>query len=179
MSHVIYVIGYPGSGKTTMVRNALNLLGREVFVPSGYPVPHERHGDVWWLGVDRAPFGGTDALSMSIQPKAIAMLADLRERGDCRILLGEGDRLANAAYFGAIRQEGHTLTVLHLDIHPDEARTRATTRARTLGNEPQSETWWRGRVTKTDNLANSRRVHRLDATQTPNQLGTYLHSLIA
>lgn len=178
MSHVVYVIGYPGSGKTTLVRAALKLLDREVFIPARAPVPHEQYGDIWHLGVDRPPFGGTDALSMSIQPKAIAMLEELTIRGDCATLVGEGDRLANVAYFAAVRNNNHPLSVVYLEIDPALARARVHDRATAFGGPAQTFAWWKGRITKTNNLVNARPVIRLDATLPVTANATYLHSLI-
>lgn len=174
----MYVIGYPGSGKTTIVRAALALLDREVFIPAKAPVPHERYGDVWHLGVNREPFGGTDALSMSIQPAAVDMLADMTVRGDCRVLLAEGDRLANNSFFAAVGGCGHRLTVIHIAVPVAVARARARERAAANGLNPQGETWWRGRVTKVNNLTNTRPTINLDGTLPAAANAAYLVGLM-
>jgi hypothetical protein len=95
-----------------------------------------------------------------------------------RILLAEGDRLANAKFFDTVRACGHRLTIIHLVLDPTECRTRANRRAQQQGTEPQPATWWKGRLTKVTNLANSRRTLNYDATQPPHQLTVNLHNLI-
>lgn len=179
--HVIYLVGVPGCGKSTAVRLALDRLGIQ---PEHHltPVPHLRFGDVWHLGGLREPFGGTDTLSMSIQPKAIAWLYQLADpvppyAPTPRILLGEGDRLANNAFLNTCSLVGR-LTLIHLDLPLPQARARATARAEALGLTPQNDSWWKGRATKVANLTNSRRTHHWDATQTPDQIADNLNRLL-
>lgn len=168
--HVIYVIGPPGAGKTTLVNGALHLLGRE---PATFtqPIPHVRYGDVWMLGKQREQFGGTDALSMSIQPKVIEWLHTMTQphQDRPRVLIGEGDRLANNSFFNAVHTCGYKLTIIHLDLDAPQARARALAR----GTE-QSATWWKGRYTKVNNLVNSRRVATYDATAPQHRLAANL-----
>lgn len=181
----VYVVGVPGSGKTTLVNAALKLLDLRPVTEAIAPIPHVRHGTLWHLGRHRDPFGGTDTLAMNIQPKAIRWVlslginehvldpADVAEHVPS-VLLGEGDRLANPAFFEACPN----LTVVHLDTPYVEARNRASIRARATGNKPQDESWWKGRVTKVNNLVNSRRTLRLDGTQPVAENATVLAELL-
>jgi hypothetical protein len=160
---VVYVIGLPGSGKTTMVNEAVERSG------VGFPVldvrvPHVRHGGLWHIGRPREDFGGTDTLSMSIQPHAIRWLDEIQS--ECDVLVGEGDRLANGAFFDACPN----LTVVHLDTSLATARERVYSRARTLRRPPQNESWWKGRATKVHNLLTRYEVITLDGELPPEEL---------
>ena len=176
MSHVIYIIGYPGSGKTTALRTVLADLPDEP-VTHKAPVPHVRRGPIWHLGVETdGPFSGTDKLSMSIQPKAVTWLSEGLE--GCDVLIAEGDRLANVSFFAQVRLTGHHLTVVNFDLPPTLARDRALHRAGTNGLTAQPDSWWRGRVTKTDRLTSSRPTLTIDATAPPEAVAHQLAQII-
>lgn len=172
--HVVYVIGAPGAGKTTMVTGALALLGREP-ITLARPVPHVRYGDIWHLGRHREQFGGTDSLSMSIQPQVTEWLHQMTQANTetPRVLIGEGDRLANNKFFDTIHACGHNLTLIHLDLPPTTARQRAINRGT---NQPI--TWWKGRLTKVNNLVSTRRTTTYNATDHPTTLARQLATLI-
>lgn len=156
----VYVIGYPGAGKTSAVTRAVALLGLHDHCEHDKPVPHVRHsGDpltrrrapVWTIGKQRLPFGGTDTLGMAINPRAIRWVRSLTDPGADRpdVLVGEGDRLANLAFLEACPD----LTVVKIDVPRSVAQQRATERAEQFGALPQSESWMKGRWTKVDNLS--------------------------
>lgn len=172
MTRVVYLVGYPGAGKSTAVKEALRWL-RRTAEPRTDPVPHVRFGDVWHLGpLDRpGGFDGTDGLSMSIQPRVVDWLGDAEVMAGCRVLLAEGDRLANASFLDAVREAGHHLVLAHLDAPVDVAQQRAADRAVRLHRAIQTFTWWKGRVTKVDNLTGSRPTVHIDARLPPDQVG--------
>jgi hypothetical protein len=154
-TRLVYVIGEPGAGKTTLVDAALAGWTR---IPQTSPVPHELLTN-WQgrlmgahLGRHRPPFGGTDALSMSIQPAALAWIAG----HPAPVVVAEGDRLANARFFDTVRLCGVELTVVLLDTPPLVAAQR---RAARPGS--QHEGWIRGRITKTARLADAYQATRL------------------
>lgn len=172
MMQLIYLIGVPGSGKSTVMEEALFRLN----TPSQEfkePIAHVRFDDVWYLGVRRQPFGGTDAMSMSVNPKAIEFLPQAAEAG-CRALIGEGDRLANAKFLSA----WPSTTIVYLDTPYLLARERAAVRAVSLGRPEQSPSWWKGRVTKVDNLLARFPHTRLDGAMQPDVLGALLYRII-
>lgn len=139
---LLYVIGVPGSGKTTLVRQLV--LGRRRRVLSK-PFAHTLYEDgLVQLGRDRLGHGGTDALSMNVQPSAVAAL---QTRAWQRVL-AEGDRLANTAFFEAARDAGYGVDVVHLKVPPELAAQRRTERG-----TDQSATWLAGRESKVRNLA--------------------------
>jgi hypothetical protein len=139
---LLYVIGVPGCGKTTLVRSLV--LGRRRRVMAK-PFAFTTYEDgLVQLGRDRLGHGGTDALSMSVQPSVVAALgARVWQR-----VLGEGDRLANLAFFEAARDVGYSVDVLHLRVPPEVAAARRAERGTT-----QDEKWLTGRESKVRNLA--------------------------
>ncbi len=171
---LVYVIGIPGSGKSTAVR--LALAGRDPGVKPE-PVPHV----CWYDGDEEEPgivtverlrhgFSGTDSLAMSIQPAAINWLA----RSPYARVLAEGDRLGNAKFFDAMGFAGVDLCIAWLDTPLDVAAERRAERG-----SSQNEAWVKGRVTKVLNLARSRPTHRLDGTQSPAALARQLLDLLS
>lgn len=139
--HLLYVIGVPGSGKTTLVRQLV--LGRRRRVAKK-PFAHTVYEDgLVQLGRDREGHGGTDALSMSVQPYAIGALA-------ARVwprVLAEGDRLANRTFFERARGAGYVVDVALLDVPAELAAARRAERG-----TRQDEAWLRGRESKVENL---------------------------
>ncbi|HSV39804.1 MAG TPA: P-loop-containing protein [Nocardioidaceae bacterium] len=185
---VLYVIGLPGCGKTTMVETALEITCMAPTPVLDGPVPHVRYDDwLWVIGKPRDDFGGTDTLSMGIQPKAIEWIANLPLNIDYAepvtgyaptavpdVLLGEGDRLANRGFFATCPN----LTIIYLDTPIWLARQRMADRAEALGRKPQNESWWKGRVTKVDNLIGGLPHLRFDGRLPPYALGADLADLI-
>jgi hypothetical protein len=144
--YLFYVIGVPGAGKTTVVTEALSVWR--------HPVVHQKP----FLHVEYIPqvlaqlggprpggFGGTDALSMSVQPKVLQWLQDQ----PYRVVIGEGDRLANASFFKSVMTMGVQLIVVYLHTDLTRKQMQARYEAR---NSHQNETWIRSRYTKVKNL---------------------------
>lgn len=174
MTSTLYLIGYPASGKSTvlsLVAHAVGAYDREEFTS---PIAHAawytadgRYLDVVELGKHRPSFSGTDALSMSAGPRAIDFVHGLATHPTAppAWIVAEGDRLAYRRFLDACPN----LHLVLLDLPADLARDRAVKRAAELGVQPQDEAWFRGRVTKTDNLVEHYHptLHRLDATLPP------------
>lgn len=165
------LVGIPGSGKTTALRNATELLGWVPGPERDEPVPHVTYDSgAVQLGRNRAEMGGTDALSMSIGPAAIDFV--LSEPAD--LLIAEGDRLAYSAFLDAAESVG-TLDLVYLDAPPYVARQRSIGRNTT----PQNVAWVKGRITKIDNLV-ARRAHiRLNASAPAHEVAAEVARLLA
>lgn len=161
-NRLLYIIGLPGSGKTTLTR-ALVIGRRRRVQTSPFAFTTYEDGLVQ-LGRDRLGHGGTDALSMSVQPKIVAAL----QSGVWHRVLGEGDRLANPSFFEAARAAGYIVDVALLAV-PVEV---AAERRRERGTD-QSETWLRGRQTKLENLAEHVTI-TLDGTRPVEHAATVL-----
>lgn len=138
-----YLIGQPGSGKSTLMRAVLGP-GRPLLVDK-LPIEDHEPEQVAEIGRTREQFSGTDALGMAILPVVVRTLPVLDAMG--RDLVAEGDRLATPKFWDAATQQGWTVTVILLDTPDDECARRRTARG-----SAQSESWVRGRVTKTANL---------------------------
>lgn len=152
----LYVLGYPGAGKSSAVASALRLAEVSFRTTVRDPVPHARYigasGDeVWEIGKQRDAFSGTDALAMNIQPRAIRWVKALATEGSVAptLLVGEGDRLATNGFLDACSG----LLVAHLSLPYETARHRSIQRAMRLGRKQQNEAWVRGRCSKVDRLA--------------------------
>jgi GTPase SAR1 family protein len=138
---MLYVIGEPGVGKTTLLRRALAGSEPEIIEQ---PVPHTRYpGGLVAIGRERGTFSGTDALCMSIQPRALEWLNTL----DAPAVIAEGDRLGNAKFIEAARAQGWTVTIA-LITAPEEVIIER--RAERGSN--QNPSWLEGRRTKVNNL---------------------------
>lgn len=147
VSHLLYLIGQPGSGKSTLCEALTAPLS-----PSSVeerPFPHiVWPGGVVELGARRPKFSGTDALSMSVQPKVLAWL----EEEAPGLVLGEGDRLANGKFFAAVLTLGWSLQLVRLAVSSPVAEQRRYERSQVLG-KAQSAAWVAGRITKARHLA--------------------------
>ena len=139
MTRAVYVIGPPGSGRTTLVNR---LLADLPLLPpvTVWADPHTRlfgqpflrkgpGGDTpsgILLGHRRDPYGGTDALSAAVNPVAVAWANHPDGAQRWAAVVGEGRRLANVAFLTALA--AHTdLTVIRLNAPTDTLIARAST----------------------------------------------------
>ncbi len=135
--HLFYLIGVPGSGKSTFTAALLD--GRTPDSEQKKPFPIRYFGDVSMLGDARAGNPGTDSLELQAQPWVI----DWLERCPTPYVYGEGDRLANDKFFNAVQAAGWTLTVAFLSVPEWEAAARRDSRG-----SRQNSSWVKGRETK-------------------------------
>jgi energy-coupling factor transporter ATP-binding protein EcfA2 len=172
MKTFAYIFGQPGAGKTTLMRA---LCGNSPPVYEARdPVRHRcfsRGGKMFAvLGGDAYPFGGTDTLSFTAVGSANRWLASLASCAAGRIVLAEGDRLANDRFFDVARKHYRLLT-FYLCCKDDEAASRRAKRASKHGLALQSDSWVKGRVTKHANLAARQEdAITLDAKRPPEEL---------
>lgn len=140
-----YVIGEPGAGKSTLVDHLTRAVHHE---EAESPFPHRVYEIrprefVWELGRRRAGgFSGTDALSMSVQPMVENFIEGIRPR----MLLAEGDRLANDKFFHFLVGLGYQLAVYEV-----RGPERADLHRRIRGSK-QDAHWLKGRQTKVRRL---------------------------
>lgn len=127
---VYYLIGLPGCGKTTVMKQLMTAVDL-IDGCDSEPWKQERvtdlldthvyNGFLKWRVLGKYEegevFSGTDRLSMAVAPKAIEWI----ETKPDEIIVGEGDRLNNAGFFEAC---GDDLTIVHLTVSKEERERR-------------------------------------------------------
>jgi hypothetical protein len=163
--HLLYLIGQPGSGKSSLVTALTDGLR-----PQPLPQPFARllWGPVVELGARRDAFAGTDALGMSVQPRVVSWL----QEPESPLVLGEGDRLGNGKFFTSVLDAGWGLRIAWLAVSARLAERRRADRAAALGSRPQNPAWLKGRISKVARLAAEWEpyVVRLEADASPDRV---------
>ena len=156
---LVYVIGYPGCGKTSAMRRGISLLGygaweevqEKPFAHTIYPSGFVQ------LGKQREMYGGTDTLALNVQPAVVKWLGEI----DVPVVVGEGDRLANKKFFDSVANMGRHLAIVYIKCGELTARKRAWERGSRF-----NESWLKGRISKVDSLVQSYQgtdvLHTLD-----------------
>lgn len=167
---LFYIIGYPASGKTTALTNAINSRVSRLHLK---PFKHTHYDNgLIQIGAERDSFGGTDTLALNAQPKVLEGLSSATEG----VYLGEGDRLANIKFFTAVKEAGVGLQIIHIDVPEIEAEYRAYRRGHSF-----NPTWFKGRLTKVNNLVRFYRgkgLIQLDGKLPPDKVATALKEII-
>lgn len=183
MSHrVVWIVGEPGSGKTTIARALLGPLGRCRLLKS----------PKWTVSPDRkivaaghytgGPFDGADTVPYSGVREAIEVWRHtLRPGADLTIL--DGDRFSYGGAVEQIAQPEVELCCLYVCPPAHVAEKRRLDRAQAAGTKLQNANWVKGRATKAAGFATSRewdRYVRLDPQdRTPDQLSAIFETLLA
>lgn len=151
---LMYLIGMPGTGKTTVMKEFMKRVYDGPWKQERVIDLLDTHTECYYredgaamrvrvLGKyeEGETFSGTDRLSMAVAPKAVEWLTT--EKPDYTIV-GEGDRLNNAAFFEAA---GDDLVLIHLTVSDEERERRYKER----GSE-QSEKFIQTTKTKCNNI---------------------------
>lgn len=167
MRRLVYVLGYPGSGKSTLFTGVTDrhapheeviLRSEESTVRGEKRMRHLRGvllgSDGVTLGRVGGTFPGVDGMQRDTQAMARDWLADgaplPHTRHDAWILL-EGSLLAHPKFM-SVANEHTDLALLVVTASDSEARARA--RADSIGSEYQKDNWRKGKLTQMDNIIN-------------------------
>lgn len=143
---LLYIIGAPGVGKTTVVRKLLRKVKGE-YQREPYVYFTSYGNGCIQLGYDRENFGGTDTLGMAVQKHLQEWLLGC----DYTHILAEGDRLANKKFFDWCLESGFTLKIVCLEVSDSVAQKRLDARNAKIG-KTQNARWIKTRRSKIDNL---------------------------
>lgn len=148
---IVYYIGCPGVGKTTLMRGILaeySKVEEPEFVKEGLVTYHKfAKQKVLILGrYDEGTFAGTDTWSKGVGPKFRQWLLDNRETYSDWSVFGEGERLSNQPNLDAMFAE-ESMKLVCLKVSEDELERRRAAR-----NNTQNESWMKGMRTRIENL---------------------------
>ena len=120
MTKLIYIIGLPGTGKSTIMKEFMASRDWSAERVTDLLDTHVS-GNVRVLGKysDEETFSGTDRLSMAVAPKATEWMNTAPDE----VIIGEGDRLNNKAFFEAAKSVGE-LHIIHIASSDDERERR-------------------------------------------------------
>lgn len=161
MKKIIAIGGPPGSGKSTLMKHLMNKI-----VMNNTYYDKDRVSDIWFFYDDvklvtyyknckniyilghypeGEVFGGTDKLSMAVQPEAVKFIDSLP---DDSVVLFEGDRLFNNSFLDYCSK--FDLKIIILNTSKEEKQRRYKERGST-----QNEKWLQGRETKVNTIASN------------------------
>lgn len=148
---IVYYIGVPGTGKTTLMRSILAEYSKvedPEFVKEGLVTYHKfAKQKVLILGrYDEGVFAGTDTWSKGVGPKFRQWLLDCREVYQDWSVFGEGERLSNNPNLTAMFAE-ESMKLVCLEVSEEELERRRAAR-----NNTQNESWMKGMRTRIANL---------------------------
>ena len=154
MTRSIYILGGPGSGKSTLMRYLIRewvpgpyirLIDRELF---GHQLINADLELGVYLGHLRPEYPGTDALSLSVAPHALRWLQTLDPQ--LAWVFGEGARLGHAGFLQELSVKTDLL-VVHLSVAPEVSLRRRQGRPGKL----LTEQYCRATATRAANTAAS------------------------
>lgn len=159
---IIAIFGEPGSGKSTLMKRLMEELEVSREVHNDFKlVPYHKNGKIHILGKyeEGETFGGTDKMSMAVQPEAVKFLAQLPSDS---IVLFEGDRLCTASFLEDCVEKYDT-KIVYLRTSKETRTERYAERG-----SNQDETWLRGRESKISNIR-SNFVLQMEITEFNNE----------
>ena len=166
---VLAIGGEPGVGKSTLVRSMIGRLG--VGVAETYRelrlTRYETGVCVLGVYAEGDAFGGTDRLSMAVQPSAKAfMFAEACKDSLAQHVIFEGDRLFNQSFLQSCSDIlAIELRIAVLYAPPLVLASRRAARETAVGAH-QDRTWLAGRVTKIRNICAALPVERWSVDDT-------------
>lgn len=144
MKRFAAIIGVPGTGKTTLMRELMKSYDWEYDKPIDL-VDSYVSGKTRLIGKyeEGEVFAGTDRLSMAVQPKFIEYLQD----NDDEVVIFEGDRLTSVSLFEQVERLGYDMKIFVLKANESTLKQRYADRG-----SDQSDQFIQGRRTKISNV---------------------------
>ena len=149
MKKIIAIGGAPGSGKSTLMKSIMKEIIKNKsdsweFKEDFKLVPHYKSDNVYVLGSypEGEVFGGTDKMSMAVQPEAIKFIEYLPKDS---IIIFEGDRLFNNSFLTYCSDYDLSVIIIYAD------KVEKKVRFESRGSN-QNEKWLEGRETKVNNI---------------------------
>lgn len=148
IENLLYIVGAPGTGKSTLARNLTEGWDRELMRHVGVPHsrllhPASRKLLGLELGVPRPDFPGTDTLAMDISPRALSWL---RARS-VPFVLAEGSRLATRPFLGELARAGVNIVLVRLAADEELLTQRWLDRG-----ARQNPAWRKGAATRAERI---------------------------
>lgn len=164
MTSSIYILGGPGSGKSTLMARLLEpwspgpyvrLTSREMF---GHYLLNDDLEVGLYLGHLRPEYPGTDALSLSVAPQALIWLENLEP--SVGWVFGEGARLGHPRFLSTLSYYTDLL-VVHLLIAPVVAAERRAAR----GGKQLTEQYCKTATTRAASSAQACRDNEIEVVE--------------
>ena len=160
---VVYVVGGPATGKTTLVRSFLDkfylyLIPKPKWTISGHVCAAGHYGNGKFDGADTIPFNGAmDALRFWKENDAFR----------CNLTFLDGDRMSNQKSLKYVSSFSQVICI-HLSLDEEVRLMRSKSRSN------QNEAWAKGRVTKSRRFYEGFVGHKIDlnADQDPGDVET-------
>jgi len=171
--HLVYGIGYPGSGKSSAFRKAFEgMEGKDTSKTHSFPMVGYDNG-MFLLGVWRDGLNpGTDAMEQAVKPKVMEWMRTCSPG----FVVAEGIRLANRAFFDGARSMGYSVHIVLIDIPSEVSKDRYIGRGSVL--DKNKELWYKGVCTQVDNMKDLV-TKKIDGTQAADIVGTELKEFLA
>jgi ABC-type cobalamin/Fe3+-siderophores transport system ATPase subunit len=177
---VLYIVGPPGVGKTTLVRALLALPQNGELPLGGYYSTHPKWTilpDACAAGIyDGGLFDGADTIPAPRYQAALDFWAEDLCKKPLTVL--DGDRFSHAKALDFLAERARVI-VAHLTA-PDEVHAAR----RAARGSKQDATWVKGRITKAANFAKlaadkGHAVATLDAQRSPAELASALRTALS
>jgi hypothetical protein len=175
----IYIIGAPGSGKTTLATAFKSTWGasHEILKPFAHEMFYFGLRFNVSLGKNKLPFAGTDTLSNTVINVISKVYPQWSAMNQVENILGEGDRLATDSMM-QLAQTYSELYLFYLNTPEELANERRASRAEAHELKLQNPSWVKGRKTKHERLAERWGAFQLDGTHETRSLVAEIHTKI-